>query len=145
MVDISKQSFVSMVIFTALFFIFGNRVSGSINPLVFFETNDLLIKIGLGILAALGVINFLNYVHTRRIPEDATCPICSSVRTCEGKNIRKFYLSLGGAAKCRHGVWHHGSCLKTLRLEGKECACVCIEKEPTVDSFADLDLFKQGW
>lgn len=98
----------SLIMNIVLFEAIGYGVSGSLNPLKFFEIDNLLMKIVLIILMVSMLIMALSLiVSSKTIPPDAECHYSE----CPVKNIRAGYLMLGGAVKCRKGgEWYHKRC-----------------------------------
>lgn len=98
----------SLITNIVLFEAIGYGVSGSLNPLKFFEIDNLLIKIVLIILMVLMLLTTLSLiVLLKTIPPDAEC----HYPECPVKNIRTGYVIFGGAVKCSIcGEWYHKRC-----------------------------------
>ena len=104
---------VSTISSMGMFLLIGYAVTNSMNPLEFLSIDSLLIKIIL-LWTGIGAVGcFLIAILIGRIPEDAECPVCN-------RNIRQFFLSLGGAIPCPVHLhnWYHGTCFKR---EGCKC------------------------
>lgn len=135
----------NLIIFEAL----GYATSHSLNPLKFWGTPSLFLKIVLGFLAFSLFMQFLTIRILSRIPEDASCsdPDC-------GKSIRTFYFIYRGGVQCpKCRRWYHGSCWERFNkiryfdaLKSRSGCKICEGAEPTRRRlFGEESIFGGEW